>query len=432
MDRSGVSRRRFLAGAAGVLALPFFESLVGHRHVARADTPAAPRRFMTFHMPIGAQREAWAPSGTETDWTFGATQAGALDPFKNQLCMVTHVDNASDSGHSSHTGKVASLLTGGDVPKTAHTMSDSVDQVIATALAGKTPFRSLELGTSILYENPNAEAGWDPVLKDHLSWNGGTPLPKEIDPVALFDRLFGSGSPLALKDQSRRQKKQSVLDFVSDDAKRLQGRLGKNDNQKLDEYFTGLRELETRINAPSLSCSPGAAPTASLDIRDRVQQMLDISVFAFQCDLTRVITFGYEHTVTEQTHPWVGVTDGYHIGVTHNNPGAEYAAVNKWIVSQFAYLLGKLKATADVSGNLLDNSIVYFTSEMGNGFGHDGTNLPIIVAGGGGGRIQGGRLLDRPGQGNGNLLFALLQAMDVNVSSFGVGFNTPLPGLVSL
>ena len=160
-------------------------------------------------------------------------------------------------------------------------------------------------------------------------------------------------------------------------------------------------------------------------------QMLDLSVLAFRCDLTRVITFGYENTVTEQTHPWLGVNEGFHIGITHNQPGAPYIAVNTWIVSQLAYLLAQLKATPDGDGTLLDNTIVYFASEMGEGSSHSGNDLPIVIAGGGAGRITPGRLLDRPGQGNGNVLIALMHAMGVSVSTFGNGFTTALPGLVN-
>ncbi|CAN5727222.1 DUF1552 domain-containing protein [soil metagenome] len=430
--RTKLPRRRFLAGAGALLALPFLESLLPAGRVARADTPAAPRRFMTFHFPIGVNRAAWAPSGTENDWTLGTSQS-PLAPHKNDLCVLTHVDNTSDvSGRSVHTGRVASLLTGGDVPIGTHTMTNSADQMIAQSLTGKTPFRSLELGTAILNENPNNEPSFDPVLKDHLSWAGGTPLPKEINPSALFDRLFGVHSAEGSASPLYRLRQQSVLDAVREDATRLRGRVGKNDNRKLDEYLTGVRELEIRIQSTGgRACTLGARPGPPPDVRERVRQMLDLSVLAFRCDLTRVITFGYEHTVTNQTHPWLGVTEPYHIDITHNQPGAPYAAVNQWIVSQLAYLLAKLKATADTTGNLLDNTIVYFTSEMGEGSAHDPRNLPIVVAGGGGGRIKGGRLLDRPGQGNANLLIALMQAMDVPVTSFGHGYTTPLPGLVT-
>lgn len=425
-----MKRRTFLAGAGALLALPLLEAMYPGR--ARADTPPpSPRRFITFHFPIGVNRAAWKPSGTETDWTFGASQE-PLTKHKSRLCMLTNVDSSGDkTGRSSHTGPAASFLTADDVPMSRHAMGTSADQLIARTMAGRTPFRSLELGTSILNENPNDEAGFDPVLKDHLSWNAGTPLPKEVSPAAVFERLFGGGNDAAL-GAYRQQLRLSVLDTVSADASRLKLRLGKADGRKLDEYMTAVRELETRIQTTTATCSAGSAPKVTLDVRDRISQMFDLMVLAMRCDLTRVITFGYEHTVTQQTHAWAGVTEPYHIGVTHNQPGAPYAAVNKWIVSQLALLLDRLDATQDGAGTLLDSSIVYFSSELGDGTVHSKANLPMIVCGGGGGRIQGGRLLDRPGQGNGNVLIALMQAMDVNVTSFGNGFTTPVPGLVSM
>jgi hypothetical protein len=412
-----------------MIGLPLFEASLPTVRSASADVPAARQRFMTFHFPAGVNRAGWRPTGTGSSWTLGATQM-PLAAHKNDICVITNVDDSGDTTGSAHTGKVATFLTGGNAPPGTTAMGTSADQMIAASLSGKTPFRSLELGTSILNENPNNEAGFDPVLKDHLSWAGGTPLPKEINPSTLFDRLFASGTSGPEAAARRRALQQSVIDAVRSDATSLKMRLGKNDNAKLDQYLTGLRELEVRINAAASSCSPGARPGTPLDVRDRVKQMLDLSVLAFRCDLTRVITFGYEHTVTEQRHPWLGVNDGYHIGVTHNQPGAPYATVNKWIVSQLAYLLDQLKATPDGTGTLLDNTIVYFASEMGEGSTHSGKDLPMIVCGRGAGRITPGRLLDRTGQGNGNVLIALMQAMGVAVSSFGNGFTTPLPGLV--
>ena len=280
---------------------------------------------MTFHFPIGVNRASWKPSGTETSWTLGASQS-PLAAHKNDICVITGVNNSGErTGTAGHTCNAATFLTARDVPAGIHTMGTSADQLIASSLEGKTRFRSLELGTSILNENPNAEAGYDPVLKDHLSWSNGTPLPKEINPSALFDRLFAGGttSVSAAEAARRRHFGQSVIDSVRGDAKRLQSRLGKGDNAKLDEYLSGVRALELRIQATAgPACTAGARPGPPADVRDRVKQMLDLSVLAFNCDLTRVITFGYEHTVTEQAHPWVGVTDGYHIGVTHNQPGA--------------------------------------------------------------------------------------------------------------
>jgi hypothetical protein len=431
-----IRRRSFLAAAGTLLALPALDAMLPGSGVAQAADPTTTRRFMTFHFPIGVNRAAWKPSGTETNWTLGTSQAD-LAPHKSDLSIITGISNSGDrSGSAGHTCNIATFLTGLDVPEGIRSMGTSADQLIAASLDGKTRFRSLELGTSILNENPNAEPGYDPVLKDHLSWSKGTPLPKEINPSALFDRLFAGGSSALSAEAAARRRHfgQSVIDAVRGDAKRLQSRLGKGDRAKLDEYLSGVRDVELRIQSTaSAACTVGARPGPPVDIRDRVKQMLDLSVLAFSCDLTRVITFGYEHTVTEQAHPWLGVKDGYHIGVTHNQPGEAYATVNKWIVSQLAYLVGRLKATPDATGagTLLDNTIVYFASELGEGSSHSDQDIPMIVAGKGGGRIPQGRLLARSGQGNGNVLIALMQAMGVTVPSFGANFTTPLPGLLA-
>ena len=429
-------RRSFLTAAGTLLALPALEAMLPGTREARAAGATATQRFMTFHFPIGVNRTSWKPTGTETSWTLGASQS-PLAARKNDICVITGVNNSGErTGTAGHTCNAATFLTARDVPAGIHSVGTSADQMIAASLEGKTRFRSLELGTSILNENPNAEAGYDPVLKDHLSWSNGTPLPKEINPSALFDRLFAGGttSLSAAEAARRRHYGQSVIDSVRGDAKRLQSRLGKGDNAKLDEYLSGVRALELSIQATAgAACTAGARPGPPADVRDRVKQMLDLSVLAFSCDLTRVITFGYEHTVTEQAHPWIGVKDGYHIGVTHNQPGQPYAAVNQWIVSQLAYLLDRLAATQDATGTgtLLDNTIVYFASELGEGSSHSNQDIPMIVAGRGGGQIpRQGRLLARSGQGNGNVLIALMQAMGVTVSSFGNGFTTPLPGLL--
>jgi hypothetical protein len=432
-----IRRRAFLAGAGTLLALPAFESL--EKRVAFAGTtPTRVPRLMVFHFPIGVNRAGWAPSGTETAWTLGASQVD-LAAHQKDITVITGVNNSGDpDGTAGHTCNIATFLTARDVPQGILTMGTSADQMVANSLTGKCRFDSLQIGTSILNENPNAEPGYDPVLKDHLSWNNNTPLPKEINPSALFTRIFSgvTTNQTAQVAAQRLAMRQSVLDAVRSDATKLGAKLGTADKAKLDQYLTGVRALEMEIQATATpnSCTPGAPPGPPVDVRDRLKQMMDISVLAFSCDLTRVITLGYEHTVTEQAHPWVGVTAGYHIGVTHNQPGAPYAAVNQWIVSQFAYLLDKLKATPDAAsggGTLLDNSLVYFASELGEGSTHSAQNIPMIIAGGAAGRMpRQGRLLSRSGQGNGNVLISLMQAMGVSVTSFGNGFKTPLPDLL--
>jgi hypothetical protein len=422
-----LSRRTVLAGAGTLMALPALEAMSPSR--AAADVSTSPLRFMTFHFPIGVNRAAWAPSGSGTSWALGQSQR-PLQAHQGDICCITGIDNSGDQhGTAGHTCNIATYLTGRDVPQGILSMGVSADQMIADSLKGKTPIGSLQLGTSILNENPNAEPGYDPVLKDHLSWWNDTPLPKEISPQALFDRLFSGAGQSSQEVARQKAYGQSVIDAVRAQASRLQSRVGKADGAKLDQYLTGVRELEQRISATATACNVGTKPGPPTDIRDRVTQMLDLSVLAMQCDMTRVITFGYEHTVTEIAHPFIGVNEGYHIGVTHNNPGAPYAAVNQWIVSQLAYLLDKMKAVVEPGGTLLDKSIVYFASELAEGSSHSNKDIPIIVAGRAGGRLKSGRLINGSGSGNGNLLISFMQQFGLNITSFGNGFNRPLAGL---
>jgi hypothetical protein len=429
-----LSRRRFLATAGTMLALPALDSLVRGTREARADPMTSPIRFLTFHIPIGVDRSAWNPSGSGSQWQVG-TSMQPLAPHQGDIVCITGVN--TPGGQASHTCGAGSFLTGVKVEPGTTSLGTSADQHVASFYAGKTPLRSLELGTAILNENPNNEAGFSPVCKDHLSWNQDTPLPKEISPQRVFDRLFAGASPAATDADAQRRKHygQSVIDTVRAQAKRIQSKLGARDVVKLDQYLTAVRELELRIGGSvQASCQPGQRPAAGgvpSDIRDHVDQMLDLMVLAVQCDMTRVVTFGYEHTVTERTHPFLGVNAGYHIGVTHCGStdlcdavgtqfSSPYVAINTWLVSKFARLVEKLKAVPDGAGTLLDQCIVYFASELGDGSLHSNTNIPIVIAGRAGGKLQPGRLLDRSGKGNGNVLVALMQLVGVPINDLGM------------
>ncbi len=430
-DRTTLSRRRFLATAGTALALPVLDSLVRGPREARAQTAASPLRFLTFHIPIGVDRSAWNPTGSGTNWQLGRSMQ-ALAPHKNDITCLTGVD--MPGGNAGHTCGAGSFLTGIKVDPGTSVAGTSADQHVANFLAGKTPLRSLELGTAICNENPNNEAGYSPVMKDHLSWLNDTPLPKEISPQRAFDRLFAGANPNATSADVARRKHygQSVVDTVRAQAKRLQTKLGTHDLAKVDQYLTAVRELERRIgHSMSAACQPGTRPGVPADIQQHVDQMLDVMVLAVQCDMTRVVTFGYEHTVTERTHPFLGVNAGYHIGVTHcgsndlcdavgTSYSTSYVAVNSWLVGRFASLIEKLKKVPEGGGTLLDNCIVYFSSEMGDGSLHSNQNVPIVIAGRAGGKLQAGRLLDRSGSGNGNVLIALMQLMGASVDKLGI------------
>ncbi len=417
-----LSRRLVLQGAGTALALPMLDAMMPR--VAKA-AGLAPSRLMIFHFPLGVHRAGWKPSGSETSWTLGETQAPLL-PFKQDINVLTNVnDTAPKDDGGDHATGTAHLLTAAAARTTTRSYQVSFDQLIADKISTGARFRSLELGTANC-GGADPQAGFDPAISRNTNWRNGTGLPQETNPQAAFDRIFaGAGTVADAAALKRKRQGQSVLDAVTAQRARLDTRLGAADKQKLDEYYSGVRELERSIAATATTCTPGARPDGSGDIRDRVKQMLDISVLAFKCDLTRVITFNYEHTITEITHPFVGVNDGYHIGVTHNNPGDPFKAVNKWIVSQFAYLLDQMKKSS-----LLDSSLVYFTSELANGTEHSHIDYPIVLAGGGNGRMTTGRLLNRQGETTGNVIMSLLQAFGTGATSFGAGFDKGITGLM--
>jgi hypothetical protein len=435
------SRRAFLGTAGTLLALPWLD-ILGDSREARAGTPAHPVRFITFYIPIGVCREGWTPSGSETSWSLGSTidpndpelyGMSALKPYQQDINVLTGVSNSQRDGH---VAGQACVLTGNQINPGSTGQDTSADQYIADyweQQPNKPNLRSLELGTNVLTNYPD---GYNPIMTDHINWSHGTPIAKEVNPLNAFNRVFAGIDPNATaKDVAKRKAYgQSVIDTVRAQAQRLQARVGKNDQAKLDQYLTGVRELEVRIQTSvSQTCNPGAKPGApNGNQQELVTQMLDITALAVQCDVTRVATFAYEYTVTEMSHPFAtGTSDGYHIGITHcgstnlcdtNGTGYEglYVKVNRWLVSQYAYLIGKLKAMPEGSGSVLDNSFVYLTSEFGDGSLHSPDNIPQIIAGKGGGTVQTGRLLDRQGARNGDVLLAMMNKIGLSQSQLGV------------
>ena len=423
------------------MALPVLDAMVPS--IARAATPT-PSRLMIFHYPIGMDRDAWRASGTETNWTLGATQAPLL-PFKGDINVLTGVDDTAPSNAGGHATGNAHLMTCAPLDaNSTHSYDVSYDQLVADKIGGGTKFRSLQLGTSVSY---GPDRPCDPALSQNLSWKNSTGLPAEISPQTAFDRIFAgiasSGDAAAQAAIAKRKRQgKSVIDAVNAQRARLDALVGAGDKKKLDEYYTGVRELEKSIGstAGDALCVPGTRPGTPADVRDHIKQMLDIAVLAFKCDLTRVITVSYEDSNTERHHPWLGPAAdvGYHSDITHqtangSGPGTEgYRLVNKWMVTQFAYLLDQMKKTSDgATKTLLDSSLVYFTTEITNGSYHARDDMPLILAGGGNGRMATGRLLERKGEAMGNIAMSILQAFDTGVTTFGAGYTRGMTGLMA-
>jgi hypothetical protein len=452
-----VPRRTFLRNTGILVGLPILDIMgPSLRRAEAAGVPAA-RRFVTFGFPCGVNYAAWTPTGVGAGYTLSSTLT-PLAPLKSDVSVLMGINNSPANGARGHTCGISAFLTAKKVPMTdpAVTESISVDQVAANYLGQFTRIPSIELSTHPLHEVPNAETGFSPAYKNVVSWKDTTTsLPFESVPQAAFDRLFTTGATpttgtgtgttaTGVSDSAKRAMyRQSVLDSVKLDIAAIEARGSAADIAKMDQYLSSLRDLEKQIQTnPAVvtpgviaGCTPGTRPAAGTpkDIRDHVTQMLDIMVMAMQCDATRVLTFFYENTVTGIVHSFLNVNVDYHGGVSHhaNNPTklAYYATVNQWIVTQLVYLLTKMKAIQEPGGTMLDNSVVFFSSELGDGNAHTHTNLPVVIAGKGGGMLNPGRAIQFQTGKMADLFIALLATVGVNVTKFGDDGTAPLAGL---
>jgi hypothetical protein len=310
----------------------------------------------------------------------------------------------------------------------------SVDQVAANQIGSQTRFPSLQLGSDGGGATGDCDSGYSCAYARNVSWASETqPLPKETNPGALFDRLFGGVDPRATLEQQRKRKlyKKSILDFVKDDGNALKAKLGRTDQRKIDEYLTAIRALETRLemenSGPICAADP---PGPEADIRDRVRNMSDIMVLAMQCDFTRIITFMLGNAGHNRSFPWLGVTDQHHDISHHQNDPEKFAkltTIDTWEVEQFAYLIGKMKQVVEPDGTLLDNSLVFFSSEISDGNAHNHDDLPVLLAGKGGGMVTSGRHIAYPNRTPlANLFLSMLHSVGSTDTSFGADSTGPL------
>jgi Protein of unknown function (DUF1552) len=444
-----VPRRTFLRSSAAMIGLPILDIMGPSIRRAQAAGSPAPRRFVTFGIPAGVNQTAWAPIGTGATYSLSPTLT-PLAALKSDFSVLTGVNNNPANGLRGHTCGVGAFLTCFKIPMTdpAVTETISADQVAASYLGQFTRIPSIELTTRILHETPNAETGFSPAYKNVVSWTGPqTSLPFEEVPLNAFNRLFGTTTSTTPTTGTSAAKlltyRKSVLDSVTADIAAIKARASAADAAKMDQYLTSLQELEKEIqmNPPPPSgagaCTPGTPPPAGtpndMNIQAHVKQMLDIMVMAMQCDATRVLTFYYENTVTSIVHSFLNVNVDYHGSVTHHNNDptklAYYATVNTWQVSQLAYLLAAMKAVQEPDGTLLDNSVVLYSSEISDGNLHNHSNLPIVLAGHGGGMLKPGRAIAFQNANISNLFIAMLATVGVTTTKFGADGTGSLAGL---
>ncbi|MBM3787401.1 MAG: DUF1552 domain-containing protein [Acidobacteria bacterium] len=399
-----LSRRTLLRGFGTAVALPLLEAMP-----PAARSGPAPVRMAFTYVPNGIIMENWTPDASGRDFAFPRV-IKPLEPFREKLLVLsglTHNNGrALGDGPGDHARAAASFLTGAHPRKTAGAdikNGISADQIAAQTIGRQTRFASLELGIEHGRIVGNCDSGYSCAYSNSIAWRSAeTPMPPEVNPKLVFERLFGNADPgespqaRALREQQRR----SILDFVRDDAASLQAKLGAVDKRKLDEYLTGVREIERRIEAASKE-SKELTPTSMekpegipVEFEDHVALMYDLLTVALQTDSTRIATFMIGREGSNNTYRQIGVPDAHH-GISHHRGEAEkvekLTKINEYHVSLFARWLDKLSKTPDGDGSLLDHSMIVYGSGLSDGNRHHHHDLPIVIAGGGSKSLTMGR-----------------------------------------
>ncbi len=431
------SRRGFLRSASALVALPALESFGFKAFAATDKNPVAPMRMAFLYIPNGVNQASWAVTGEGKGYELSKTLQ-PLAAYKNDFSVISNLAHdkaaANGDGGGDHARATATFLTGCQAKKTAGSdiqIAQSVDQIAASKLGHHTRLSSLELSTDGERSSGKCDSGYSCAYQFNLSWkNESMPMAPEMNPRLVFERLFGiSAATGSSQEAARRVKyKKSILDFVMSDAKSLQSKLSSNDNRKLDEYFTSIRDIELRIekansmksNLPAGIKAPEGVPDST---QEHIRMMFDLLLLAFQTDSTRIATYMLAHDGSNRSFPEIGVPDSHH-GISHhqNNPEklTKIAKIDLFYMEQFAYFLKRMKDTNENGKSLLDSSMIVYGGGIGDGDRHNHDRLPIVLAGGGNGRLNPGQHLNLPGKvPMTNLYLAMLERMGVKAENIG-------------
>lgn len=443
MSSPKLDRRSFIKSAGLFLALPNLESFLGHTAKAASSGAATtasgdPLRMAFVYAPNGVIGENWFPKGTGADYELNASME-ALGEFKKDFSIVSGLEHkhgwAGGDGGGDHARASATILTGARPKKTAGAdirAGISVDQVAARQAGGLTRFASLELSCDAARAAGACDSGYSCAYQHNISWRSATqPVGAESNPRLAFERLFVSAAASndAAQAELRKARESSLLDFIAAEAKSLQKQLGRSDRNKLDEYLTGVREIEQRIqNAEKFGPLPtvGEAKPDGIpgSYREHVRLMFDILALAFQTDSTRISTFLLAHDGSNRSFQEIGVSEGHHQLSHHQDDPKKkelISRIDKFYIEQFAYFLKRLRDTHDANGkSLLDQSMIVFCSGLSDGNKHSHDNLPVILAGRGGGSLKpGSHLKVTSPQPMANLYMNLLRNFGAPVERIG-------------
>jgi hypothetical protein len=434
LTKRSIPRRTFVRGLGVGVALPLIDAMVPALTQA-AQTAAKPQLRMGFvYIPHGVIMREWTPAAAGADFEFTPILK-PLEPFRRSTVVVSNLTRADVA--SNHAVSAACWLTGTPPKRTDgpdFRAATSVDQLIAKQIGQDTTFPSIEVATEDFSGLVGAcDPGYSCAYMNTLNWQTETtPLPMEINPRVVFERLFGGGGT-ADQRLSRMRTDRSLLDFVADDLRVLQRDLGQSDRKKIDEYFANVREIERRIQRaeqvaraqPDVPAAPVGVPESYVE---HVGLLFDLLALALQTDQTRVFTFMMAREVSQRTYPEIGVTEPHHSISHHGNRPAAiagHAKLNAYHLSMVATFLERLRTTPDGDGSLLDHSLILYGSGMSDGNGHTGSPLPHVMIGGAAGRVKGNRHIVTPeNTPMANLLLAMAHKAGVEQDRFGVSTSS--------
>ena len=425
ITRKAIPRRTVLRGIGAGLALPLLDGMVPAFAAIRNSAAAPVRRFGVFYVPNGMAMKHWTPKADGLG--FESTRLlSHLDAYRDQMTVLTGL-NGVPSNAGVHASAATRFLTGVTPARTESNLRAgvSVDQLIARETARHTQLGSLELALDSRDVSGSCDVGFSCTYTSNISWrNETTPLLGENNPRAVFEQLFGdSGSTDAATRLDRIRKDRSILDSVSDKIGTLQRGLGPADQVRVNEYLEAVRDVERRIRMAEAQSDrelPEVVQPAGIPATygEHANLMSDLLLLAYQTDLTRVGTYMMAREISGRTYPEIGVPDSHHPTSHHRDDPTLYekiAKINEYHLSLFAYFLEKARATPDGDGNLLDNMMVLYGAGMSDSNRHDNKGLPLVLVGGGGGKLHAGGHLRYEDTSISNLHLTVLDKMGVRV-----------------
>lgn len=439
-SRPALHRRAFLRGLGVCLGLPTLESLAPRVRAAEAPALATTAGGMPLRMAFiafanGSNYERWLPKGSGRDYTLNETFApmeGLKDKFQVITSLAHDAANNWGDGPGDHARSGASFLTGCHAWKTLGSrlhLGISVDQIAARQVGHLTRLDSLQLGVEGARLYGACDTGYPCAYQYNISWaSESLPLAPEPNPRAVFERLFGAGEGEADALGQRLERRKSVLDFVLEDTRALNRQLGRNDQEKLGQYLDGVRGIERQIEKAERFAAPAPGRPRPEGVppghEEHVDLMYELMALAFQTDATRVVSFSVAPEGSNRPFPELGIPEGYHY-LTHHQGNEEkilkVAKIERWYMERYARFLARLDAMKEPDGtSVLDNAMIVYGGGIGDGDLHNHDELPVVLAGGGGGTLRPGRhlKLGEPTPMT-NLYTAMLDRMGVRAEKVG-------------